>query len=179
MALLVSWWRARREEKQSARALYEICRACARQEAFYQAGVSDDVQGRFEMLAVHLWLVLHHLRRLGEASLSKRLTAVFFSEMDAAMRESGVGDMSVPRRIKITAQALYGRLKAYDAALAQQTLETALRQNIGVGVGRSRSADALAALSAYLLASHELMAQLSAAQFRHPNGLFAKCPSYI
>ena len=177
MALLVSWWRARREEKQSARALYEICRACARQEAFYQAGVSDDVQGRFEMLAVHLWLVLHHLRRLGEASLSKRLTAVFFSEMDAAMRESGVGDMSVPRRIKITAQALYGRLKAYDAALAQQTLEIALRQNIRVG--RGRSADALAALSAYLLASHELMAQLSAAQFRHPNGLFAKCPSYI
>ena len=175
MTSLVSWWRARREEKQSAHALYETCRACARQEVFYQAGISDDVQTRFEMLAVHIWLVLHHLRRLGEVSLSKRLTAVFFSEMDAAMRESGVGDMSVPRRIKITAQALYGRLKAYDAALAQQTLETTLRHNIGVG----RSADALAALSAYLLASHELMAQLSAAQFRRPNGLFAKCPSYI
>ncbi len=170
MLSLIDWWRARQDEKRSAVALYETCRVHARQEAFYQAGVSDDVQGRFELLALYLWLVMRHLRRLGELSLLRRLAGVFVSEMDAVMRESGVGDMAVPRRIKVMAQAFYGRLKAYDDALAQGSLDAALRRNIGA----SASPEAIAALTAYFLASDRLIARASASQLRAATELFAK-----
>ncbi len=175
MLSLTAWWRRRQSEKRCAHALYQACCAHARREDFYRAAiVPDDVQGRFEMLVVHLWLVMRHLRRVGDLSLSERLAAVFFSDMDAAMRESGVGDMAVPRRVKTVAQAFYGRLKTYDQAIARTDLEIALSRNLSGNIKSEGVSGAISALTAYLLASDALMAQSSPSQIRAASAIFAK-----
>ena len=89
--------------------------------AFYQDyGVPDTVNGRFEMIMLHAVLVLHRLegevrpvRRLGQG-----LFDAFCRDMDASLREMGVGDLAVPRKMRGIGEAFYGRQAAYRAALA-------------------------------------------------------------
>jgi cytochrome b pre-mRNA-processing protein 3 len=102
-------------------ALYGTIVAQARAPAFYQAyAVPDTVNGRLEMVMLHAVLVL--LRLEGEAAplraLGQELFDRFCRDMDDSMREMGVGDLAVPRRMRRIGSAFYGRLAAYRAALA-------------------------------------------------------------
>lgn len=103
---------------------------------YASAGIPDTVMGRFESLVLHMSLVL---RRLGQLpppadSLAQELVDRFFADLDQALREIGVGDVSVPKKVKKLGQAFYGRLSAYDSALAEgagaQDLESALARNV-------------------------------------------------
>ncbi len=100
--------------------LYDAIVAQARQPAFYLAAeVPDSVDGRFDMIVMHTVLVGRRLRACGEAgrSLDQALFDLMFADMDRSLREMGVGDLKVGRRIKIMLKAFYGRAKAYDDAL--------------------------------------------------------------
>ncbi|MEX0809736.1 MAG: ubiquinol-cytochrome C chaperone family protein [Dongiaceae bacterium] len=119
-----------------ARALYEAAVEQARAPAFYTTlGVPDTVDGRFELIALHGFLIMHRLKdEPGEgAPLAQALFDFMFADMDAALREMGAGDLGVGRRVKTMAKGFRGRIAAYQTGLADPapaTLESALRRNL-------------------------------------------------
>src|SRR3954452_9377438 len=82
-------------------AIYGMIVAQAREPLFYRSmGVPDTVNGRFDLLLLHMWMVLHRLRQLdGGAGLCQALFDHFCADMDANLREMGVGDLAVPKRM--------------------------------------------------------------------------------
>jgi cytochrome b pre-mRNA-processing protein 3 len=94
--------------------------AQARLPAFYaECGIEDTAEGHYEMIVLHLVLVLERLGREGEAgaSLARQLVEAFVRDMDDSMREMGVGDMGVGKRVKRAAAGVYERGTAYAPAL--------------------------------------------------------------
>jgi cytochrome b pre-mRNA-processing protein 3 len=129
----------RRSQNLSVAALYGAVVAQARLPAFYaDFGVPDTIEGRFDMLVLHLVLLV---RRLGQESelqrsLGQDLFDAFCRDLDANLREMGVGDLAVPKRMQRFAEAFYGRQAAYVEALASaepQAIENALARNIFAG----------------------------------------------
>jgi cytochrome b pre-mRNA-processing protein 3 len=129
--------------------LYGMIVAQARAPAFYRIyEVPDTVTGRFEMLVLHAVLLLRRLagepeplRRLGQAIFDR-----FCSDMDANMREMGVGDLTVPKKMHRVGAAFYDRQGDYQAALAtpEGLLATALAQHIYQSNERPAQAERLA-----------------------------------
>jgi cytochrome b pre-mRNA-processing protein 3 len=120
--------------RRTIEAIYGMIVAQARRPAFYQQfGVADTVNGRFEMLVVHLWLVLRRIRAVRDAStFAQALFDYFCADLDANLRELGVGDLSVPKRMQAFGEAFYGRSAAYDLALTEghEALVQALDRNV-------------------------------------------------
>jgi cytochrome b pre-mRNA-processing protein 3 len=115
-------------------AIYGMIVAQAREPAFYASlNVPDTVNGRFDMLLLHLWMVLRQLRAVedGEAP-AQALFDHFCADMDDNLREMGVGDLTVPKRMQKFGEAFYGRTAAYDSALAagEHELAAAIGRNI-------------------------------------------------
>ncbi|MGA7807305.1 ubiquinol-cytochrome C chaperone family protein [Bradyrhizobium sp.] len=104
----------------------------AREPLFYQdLGVPDTVNGRFDLLVLHLWMVLRRLRSVtGGGELSQALFDRFCDDLDANLREMGVGDLTVPKRMQAFGEAFYGRSAAYDRTVSDGTLARALARNI-------------------------------------------------
>ena len=115
-------------------AIYGMIVTQAREPLFYRAlGVPDTVNGRFDLLLLHLWLVLRRLKSVEAGSgLSQALFDHFCSDMDDNLREMGVGDLTVPKRMQAFGEAFYGRTAAYDLALTEdrEALAQALCKNI-------------------------------------------------
>ncbi len=115
-------------------AIYGMIVAQAREPVFYQAlNVPDTVNSRFDMVVLHLWLVFRSLQAAGgPAPVAQALFDRFCSDMDANLREMGVGDLTVPKRMQKFGEAFYGRTAAYDKALAagRQAMEDALARNV-------------------------------------------------
>jgi cytochrome b pre-mRNA-processing protein 3 len=115
-------------------AIYGTIVAQAREPLFYRdLGVPDTVNGRFDLIVLHLWMVLHRLRPVaGGADLAQALFDRFCEDMDGNLREMGVGDLTVPKRMQKFGEAFYGRSAAYDRALADGAgvLAQALSKNI-------------------------------------------------
>ena len=100
--------------------IYGMIVAQAREPVFYRAlGVPDTVNGRFDLLVLHLWMVLRRLRATAAGvGGSQALFDHFCNDMDGNLRELGVGDLTVPKRMQAFGEAFYGRSAAYDLALA-------------------------------------------------------------
>jgi cytochrome b pre-mRNA-processing protein 3 len=131
--------------------LYGTIVAQARAPAFYQAyGVPDTVNGRLEMVMLHAVLLLRRLERESAPlrALGQGLFDRFCRDMDETMREMGVGDLAVPRKMRRIGEAFYGRQAAYRAALAaadDRSLAAALERNVFAGAGGGEAAVRLAA----------------------------------
>src|SRR6266478_1962522 len=114
--------------------IYGMIVTQAREPLFYRdLAVPDTVNGRFDMLVLHLWMVLRRLKPMpGGAALCQMLFDRFCDDMDGNLREMGVGDLTVPKRMQAFGEAFYGRTAAYDLALAdgEEPLAQALRKNI-------------------------------------------------
>jgi len=142
--------------------LYGTIVAQARAPVFYQQyGVPDTVNGRLEMIMLHAVLLLRRLEQ-GAAPLPAVGQAVFdrfCRDMDESMREMGVGDLAVPRKMRRFGEAFYGRQAAYRAALAAPDgadLAAALERNVFAGVADPAGA---ARLAAYVRAAAEQLAE--------------------
>lgn len=123
------------ETRKAARTLYHQAVAQARQPAFYAScGVPDTVDGRFDLISLHVYLLLHRLKHDHERAgdTAQQLFDAMFEDMDRGLREMGAGDLGVGRRVKAMARAFYGRIAAYDAGLADgdAALAGALRRNL-------------------------------------------------
>ncbi len=133
-----SFFTAKAKQAREARAavLYAAVVGRSREPAFFvELGVPDTLDGRFEMTALHAFLVLHRLKAEGEAGaeLGQALFDRMFADMDVNLREMGVGDLSVGRQVKAMAKAFYGRVRAYEDGLAaadDAVLSEALRRNL-------------------------------------------------
>lgn len=114
------------------RSSYEAIVAAARHPAFYaQWNVPDTLDGRFDMISLHAFLVLDRLR--GEQQdFRQSLVDELFRDMDRSLREMGVGDVSVGKKVRKMAEVFYGRVAAYDKALEgqQHELAAALARNV-------------------------------------------------
>jgi cytochrome b pre-mRNA-processing protein 3 len=146
--------------------LYEAIVQQAREPLFYAVlGVPDTVNGRFEMVALHAFLVLRRLKAAAEpaAALGQALFDTMFADMDLSLREMGAGDLGVGKRVKAMAEGFYGRIAAYDAALtsaAPDDLAEALRRNVygTVKPPAAIPAEAIRMLAIYVRASAESLA---------------------
>jgi len=116
--------------------VYEAIVAAARQKRFFaQFHVPDTALGRYEMLSLHVFMALHRMRgeNFALTDLAQRITDEFFKDVDHSLRELGIGDQSVPKRIKKLARMFYGRVNAYSEALDAddgEALAAALTRNI-------------------------------------------------
>jgi cytochrome b pre-mRNA-processing protein 3 len=118
---MLTWLKQWQDQRQKARSLYGSIVTQARSRAFYAAcGVPDTAEGRFEMIALHLVLVLHRLAGADAPGrqLAQALTEAFVADLDDSLREMTVGDLAVPRHVKRAVAALHDRHEAYRAALA-------------------------------------------------------------
>jgi cytochrome b pre-mRNA-processing protein 3 len=147
----------------------------ARAPALYRdLGVPDTLDGRFEMLVLHAVLFFRRLRSEDEAArrLGQEVFEAMFRDMDGSLRELGVGDLTVPKRIKGMIQAFYGRGAAYDTALDggdAAALEDALARNIYEG----ESGTSAKRLAAYVRAAEAGLAAQSRAALTQTGPCFA------
>jgi len=122
---------ARPADNPAVASLYKAAVAQARLPAFYRAiEVPDTVDGRFDLLVLHVFLIM---RRLGDDMATKQgLFDLMFGDMDQNLREMGVGDMGMGRRMKAMIGAFYGRAQAYENALTVggDSLDQALARNV-------------------------------------------------
>jgi cytochrome b pre-mRNA-processing protein 3 len=146
-------WFAPTSREASIASLYGAIVAQARRPAFYQIyRVPDTVTGRLEMIMLHAVLVLRRLQdeSAGGRELGQGLFDRFCRDMDDNMREMGVGDLTVPRKMRRIGEAFYGRQAAYGAALGATHdghLTAVLARNVFAGSLESAGAARLAAYS--------------------------------
>lgn len=109
--------------KKTAHALYLALVAQARHPAFYtDLEVPDTLDGRYEMIMLHAFLVIRHLVNEGTAgqALAQALFDTMFGDMDRALREMGVGDAGVGKHVKAMAKGYFGRAAAYELGISEQ-----------------------------------------------------------
>jgi cytochrome b pre-mRNA-processing protein 3 len=166
---------AGREE--TARQIYELIVAKARQPALYRdLAVADTLAGRYDMLVLFAVLVMH---RLGEGpstarDLGQKIFDVMFRDMDRALREMGVGDLSVGRRVRQLAGIFSGRARVYRAAIAgrnEMELRDALRRNLFPDAASEEAVCRLAQYASRCVTSldRQSMADLSAGRIVIPD----------
>jgi cytochrome b pre-mRNA-processing protein 3 len=141
-------------------AIYGMIVTQAREPLFYRdLAVPDTVNGRFDLVLLHLWLVLRRLKSVGSGTaLSQALFDHFCADMDDNLREMGVGDQSVPKRMRAFGEAFYGRTAAYDMALSEgsEAFAAALCKNVFDGAKMKQARQ----LAAYAEAAIVELAQL-------------------
>ena len=153
--------RRRHANREIVERLYAQIVAAARQPRFYaEWQVPDTPLGRFEMIGLHQLLVVGRLK--DESSLSKalaqELTDTFFADVESSLRDLGIGDMGIPKRMKKLARMFYGRSKSYSLAIDSQDadlLAEAVTRNVRPGAERDVASDALAH---YILVVHRALA---------------------
>lgn len=120
----------------AALAAYNIIVAQSRHPEFYLSyGIKDDVTGRFDMIALHMTFVFHRLHKGDEdqRKFAQSLFDLFFKDMDRSLREMGVGDITVPKKVKKMGEVFYGLLGAVKDAYESKdipVLVAALNRNL-------------------------------------------------
>ena len=148
----------RKASRNSVRAVYWSIVAGARNEKLYaEWGVPDSVDGRYDMIILHCVLVLERLSsaEAGSKAFAQALTDEVFADMDRSLREMGVGDLSVGKRVRRMAEIFYGRAQSYRPLLQagdMPGLAEALRRNVFAGADPGTGADYLASYSLRALA---------------------------
>ena len=117
-----------------ARRLYHKIVEQARLPVFYEKfGVPDTANGRFDMIVLHCFCVMQRLKKEPQGyDLSQMLMTVLVDDLDRNLREMGVGDLSVGKKVKRIAEGFYGRLAAYSTGMNgdQTGLAEALKRNL-------------------------------------------------
>ena len=148
----------------AGQALFEAACRQAREPAFYlDFGVADTVEGRFELYSLHVVLLLRRLKGQGgdAAAIAQGLFDTYVRSLDDALRDMGVGDLSVGKKMRRLGEAFYGRVKNYDAALSNLEDHEALEAVLGRTVYAGAAEAPVKALADYV---------------RRAAGLLADCP---
>lgn len=142
-------------------ALYARAVAQARTPDLYaDLGAPDTTEARFELYSLHVYLILERLKLQGEeaAEVSQALFDTYLSALDNALREMGVGDLSVGKRMRKMGEAFYGRIKSYEAAFAALPDTAALEALVTRTIYADADAQHAPVLAAYVLARREALA---------------------
>jgi cytochrome b pre-mRNA-processing protein 3 len=160
MIMLQNLFRTRPRER-PGQPLYEAAVRQARDPAFYtRLGVADRIDARFELYTLHVLLLVMRLRDEGDrgAEIGQDLFNVYVSALDHALRELGVGDVSVGKKMRKLGEALYGRMTVYEPALRDGDAE-ALSASLARNVYESEIATTGTALAAFALSSRARLAE--------------------
>ena len=162
--------------KPDASSIYQAIVAQSREVQFYtKCGVPDTPTGRFELISLHSFVFMKRLKVLGgEAeALSQALFDYMFADIDINLREMGVGDIGVGKKIKSLAAAYYGRIKSYETALkkGEHAIKESLTRNLYCD--EKPTEQQLSAMTVYILALSDLtnklnLQQISALDFIFP-----------
>jgi cytochrome b pre-mRNA-processing protein 3 len=149
---MFGWLKKKQIDPQVARRWRDAVTAASRQpEPFLKGWVTDTIYGRFNMVSLVATLAMRRMRTCGNdgRALTTAFSELLFSDFDHALRENGVGDSSIARRIRKMGEEFYGLAKAVDEALdagaPKQALIAVLQRNV------QSDADKAAALAAHLL----------------------------
>jgi len=144
------------------RALYAQVVEQARRPALYQVmAAPDTVEGRFELYTLHVVLLLERLRAAGgpgPAEAAQALFDTYIKGLDDALREMGVGDLSVGKKMRRLGEAFYGRGKSYDEAFAALPDRGPLIALLARTVYEGADPSGAAALADYVAAQREAIA---------------------
>jgi len=159
---MFGFFKRRRANQDLFDAIYASMTQASRAPVFYASlGVPDTVEGRFDMLTLHAVLVLERLKQLPPPAddFAQDLVDDLFRRFDAALREMGVGDIAVPKRMKRIASHFMGRAKAYHDALANgdEAMVAALTRNVFADETRQEGARDL---NRYVNATRQTLATL-------------------
>jgi cytochrome b pre-mRNA-processing protein 3 len=149
---LKSFRKSNRHER-AGFALYGAAVGAAREPYLYEAlGVPDTLDGRFDLIVLHAFLLVRHLRELPEPgpALAQAVFDAMFSDMDMNLREIGVSDLRIGKRVRAMWEAFHGRSNVYAAAIEaadRASLEAALARNVWRGAAPDGSPAALARLA--------------------------------
>lgn len=154
--------------------LYLQVVAAGRQPFFYaELGVPDTLDGRFDMVGLHAFLLIRRLSREGGegASLSQAVFDAMFNDMDLNLREMGVGDLSVGKKVRVMWEAFHGRAAVYAEAMTigPEALADALERNLWPAEEQRLAAGNLAR---YAYAQDAHLSRLSLVQLRETQALF-------
>lgn len=152
-------------EWRAAKGLYDQAVTTARQTKFYtEYGVPDTLDGRFESITLHVFALMFRLKNETGADrnradkLAQYLFDAMFQDMERSLREMGVGDLGVPKKVKAMMRAFNGRCHAYTVDLRDGDLAGALRRNL-YGTVPDVDADQVQKMTAYMTAQiKDLMA---------------------
>lgn len=159
MIMLQNLFRTRPRQR-PGEALYGLAVQQAREPAFYTTlGVADRIDARFELYTLHVLLLVMRLRDEGEqgAEAAQALFDTYVSALDHALRELGVGDISVGKKMRRLGEAMYGRMTAYEGPLRDGD-PGALAASLARNVFESDDPAAGEALAVYALASRARLA---------------------
>lgn len=150
------YFKQRKILKEKARPLFQAAVEQARVPVFYsRLAVPDTVDGRFELIALHCYIIIHRLNRAGEPKQAQAVFDTFFINMDQSLREMGVGDVGVPKHMKRMMQGFHGRGQGYEKAIKSDNIEMlkqALVRNV-YGTVEEPSEDILSMLADYVMQS--------------------------
>ena len=165
MIMLQNLFRTRPRER-LGEPLYELAVRQARDPGFYTTlGVADRIDARFELYTLHVLLLVMRLRDEGErgADAAQALFDTYVSALDHALRELGVGDISVGKKMRKLGEAMYGRMTAYEPALREAD-EATLAAGLARNVFENDDATSGEALATYALDSRRRLAAQDFAQ---------------
>jgi cytochrome b pre-mRNA-processing protein 3 len=162
---VLSWFSSEAQARRTALKIYGAIVTQARQPGFFAVhGVSDTPEGRTDMIILHLFVVLERLNAAGAEGkrTARALSEVFVTDIDDCLREMGVGDLSVPKKVKRAAQAMGERCQTYLRAANAAPDGSMLAPEIAATVsGLGENAASAAAFARYVLAARANIAELS------------------
>lgn len=148
--------KAKNPYEQEAAFVYSTLLTCSREPLFYKdLGIEDTFEGRFELLTLHVFMVMHVvLERNADEEFSQALFDAMFADMDQALRETGKGDMSVPKHMRRMMTGFNGRIHAYHESYGDDAaFEEALVRNLYGGTNN----ESVARIRAYIQENIDLM----------------------
>jgi cytochrome b pre-mRNA-processing protein 3 len=154
--MLRNLFRQRPDERQGD-ALYAVAVEQARQPVFYTAlGVADRIDARFELYTLHVLILFLRLKQDGERGevAAQKLFDTYISSLDNTLRELGVGDVSVGKKMRKLGESLYGRMNAYEGPLRAEDVD-ALAVSLAKNIYESADAETGRALARYAVASRQ------------------------
>ena len=153
----------RQTQDRHVQALYALAVEQARQPAFYASlGVADRIDARFELYTLHVLILFLRLKQDGERGevAAQKLFDTYISSLDNTLRELGVGDVSVGKKMRKLGESLYGRMSAYEGPLRAEDVD-ALAHSLAKNIYESPDADTGRALARYAVTSRQNLATQS------------------
>ncbi len=141
---MLGWFKTRAGTRAAAKQLYAAAVTQARQETFYaDLSVPDQLAGRFEMIVLHLFMLVERLQHEGEAGqeMARSLLEAFVIDIDDHMREVGIADLKVPKHVKKAAAIAYDRFEDYGKALKNRDNKSISRCLLGYVYGLDKTGD--------------------------------------
>jgi cytochrome b pre-mRNA-processing protein 3 len=151
--LLLFGWLKKKDRKQTAAfELYTAMVTQSRQPDFYaKLGVPDTIEGRFDLILVHAFILFRRLKADdGDRDLAQRIFDVMFADLDQNMREMGIGDVGILKRIRKMSESYHGRIVAYEEGVQSGAAELAAALDRNLFADRKVSNEQLMAMVGYI-----------------------------